>query len=166
MCARQGTEAGMIFSLKCLMNERPYLVIFAAFMYVSVVFGFAVRTVERTYYEDEDFSEIRRGDDSYQDYTFFANGWWLIVVTMSTVGFGDYFAKTYLGRTISVLACFFGVFMVSITIAALDNSAKLRPLQKKAYNAVLSYKNFASLKQKAAKYIWSRYKLLKHDKKI
>jgi hypothetical protein len=118
----------MVFSLKCLMTERPYLVLSIAFIIVSVIFGFAVRTVERAFYEDRDYSEITRGHDNYQDYTFFANGWWLIVVTMTTVGFGDYYAVTYLGRLISVLACFFGVFMVSITITALDHSAKLRPL--------------------------------------
>jgi len=61
---------------------------------------------------------------------------------MTTVGFGDYFARTYLGRFISVFSCFLGVFIVSMTITSLDSSSKMRPMEKKSYNAVLAYKNY------------------------
>jgi len=47
------------------------------------------------------------------------NGWWLIVVTMTTVGFGDFYAKTYLGRLVSSLACIYGTFLVSLMVVTL-----------------------------------------------
>jgi len=125
ICSREGIEADTIFALKCLMQEAPYTVLFTNFMISSLIFGFAVRTVERVYYEDEATGRIFPTEDSYQDYTFMWNGWWLIVVTMTTVGFGDFFAKTYLGRAVSIIACFYGVFLVSLMVVTLARSSEM-----------------------------------------
>jgi len=54
-----------MFAMKCLMNERPYLVVAVGSLLVSVLFGFAVQMAERVLYEDDDFSVIRRGDEKY-----------------------------------------------------------------------------------------------------
>lgn len=50
------------------------------------------------------------------------NSWWLVVVTMTTVGFGDFTAKTYFGRFFIVMACFIGVFLVSITMVTMNKT--------------------------------------------
>jgi hypothetical protein len=43
----------------------------------------------------------------------------MIVVTMTTVGFGDFYARTYIGRIVSIVACFYGVFLVSLMVVTL-----------------------------------------------
>jgi len=123
-CSQEGIEADTIFALKCLMKTNPYTVLFIAFMSTSVLFGFAVRVVERPFYEDDVTGRIYPDDDGYQDWTFLNNGWWCIVVTMTTVGFGDLFAVTYLGKLISIIACFSGSFLVSLMVVTLDSSSK------------------------------------------
>jgi hypothetical protein len=77
-----------------------------------------------------------KSDQNYQDYRSYTNSWWLIVVTMSTVGYGDYFPRTHLGRFISVLACFFGVFLVSSTVYTLTKSSEIY----KGTNRCLKYR--------------------------
>lgn len=50
---------------------------------------------------------------------------WLIMITMMTVGFGDYYPKTHIGRGISIVACFWGVFIVSMMVVTLTNATTL-----------------------------------------
>jgi hypothetical protein len=45
---------------------------------------------------------------------------------MTTVGFGDFYSKTYLGRTVSVLGVFFGTFLVSLMVVTLSSSSKFK----------------------------------------
>lgn len=45
---------------------------------------------------------------------------------MTTVGFGDFFAKTYLGRTVSVMAVFTGNFLVSLMVVTLASQSKFK----------------------------------------
>ena len=115
-----------MFQMKCLMQQIPIPLIFTAFMITSLSLGFAVRIMERPYYESESGSLYQNKGAGYQDYNFLFNGWWLIVVTMTTVGFGDFYAVTYFGRTVSVLACFMGIFLVSLMVVTLSSSSKFK----------------------------------------
>jgi len=40
---------------------------------------------------------------------------------MATVGYGDYFPISNFGRIIGILACLWGVFIVSIFVVTLNN---------------------------------------------
>ena len=56
------------------------------------------------------------------DFGYYWNCFWCIIITMTTIGYGDYFPRTILGRSIIVLASISGVFMVSILVVALTNT--------------------------------------------
>ena len=107
--------------IKSLLYERPYTMLFLCFIISSFWLSFAVRLFERPYYDDPKLQNVNEDDSAYQDYSLFNNSWWLVVVTMTTVGFGDYFPKTHLGRFVIVIACFIGVFIVSLTISTLTS---------------------------------------------
>ena len=92
------------------------------------------------------------------------NGWWCMVVTMTTVGFGDFFAVTYMGRVVSIVACFCGVFLVSLTMVTLDQSKNMSPQEEHSYSNINSYTHFKILKEKAALWIFRRFKVHKFDK--
>eukprot|EP00347_Sterkiella_histriomuscorum_P011535 403372085 len=163
-CNEEGIDADTIFSLKCLMQTKPYTVLLISFIILSVMFGFAVRTLERPYYQDDSTGGQEQKGAGYQDYNFMMNGWWLIVVTMTTVGFGDFFARTYLGRTVSVMACFTGTFLVSLMVVTLSSSSKFKFNQQRAFNSLRSIANFERKKKAAAKYILYSLILYKFEK--
>jgi potassium intermediate/small conductance calcium-activated channel subfamily N protein 2 len=55
------------------------------------------------------------------------------MITMMTVGFGDYRPKTYPGRTICIIACFWGVLIVSMMVVTLTNATTLAKKETRAY---------------------------------
>lgn len=50
-----------------------------------------------------------------------SNTIWNVLVTMTTVGYGDYFPKTNMGRVIGIIIAFWGVFIVSLFVVSLSN---------------------------------------------
>jgi potassium intermediate/small conductance calcium-activated channel subfamily N protein 2 len=74
----------------------------------------AIKLSERPFYENW----LEEGDPRkiFQDYSYVWNGMWLAFVTMSTVGYGDFYARTHLGRFFSSIAAFWGVFLVSLIV--------------------------------------------------
>lgn len=47
---------------------------------------------------------------------------WNILVTITTVGYGDVYAKSHLGRMIAIIAALWGVFYVSLFVVSLMNT--------------------------------------------
>lgn len=58
---------------------------------------------------------------------------WLIVLTMTTVGYGDFFPATHMGRFVVVIACFWGVFLVSMMVVTLTDSSEFTKGERRAY---------------------------------
>ena len=58
---------------------------------------------------------------------------WNVIITLTTVGYGDYYPKTNCGRIIGVLTAFWGVFFVSLFVVALTNSLDLEDSENRAF---------------------------------
>ena len=61
---------------------------------------------------------------------------WLTTVTMTTVGFGDYFYKSAFGRLLSTIVAFFGILIISLTLVSLDQTSKLNQFQALSYEFI------------------------------
>ena len=55
------------------------------------------------------------------------------MVTMTTVGFGDYYPVTYFGRLVIIISCFTGIFIVSMTMVTLNNSKNFSLIEGKSF---------------------------------
>jgi hypothetical protein len=69
---------------------------------------------------------------------------------MATVGYGDYFAVTHLGRFISVIACFWGTFLISLMVLSLTISSEFTPQESKSFNKIKKDEAEEEVKIKAA----------------
>ena len=112
-CEREGFEATFSFALKSLLKQKPYRMLLINFAISIICLGFAVRNFERAFYEDSEFGTIKHDSEWYQNYGYVWNSFWLVVVTMTTVGFGDLYPVTHMGRLIMVISVFWGMFLVS-----------------------------------------------------
>ena len=53
---------------------------------------------------------------------------------MTTVGYGDFFPRTHIGRGIGVLACFCGVFLISLTVLTMTTSTEFSKGEVRAFD--------------------------------
>lgn len=57
--------------------------------------------------------------------TKYPNALWLILITTTTVGYGDYFPQTPLGRIIIVFVAIWGTLIVSIMVVVVSSTLNM-----------------------------------------
>lgn len=67
--------------------------------------------------------DIKFGDANYDknNYEYFSNSLWNVLVIYTTVGYGEFFPKTTLGMCVCVLTSLYGIILVSIIIMTMQN---------------------------------------------
>jgi potassium intermediate/small conductance calcium-activated channel subfamily N protein 2 len=59
---------------------------------------------------------------------------WNIIVTLATVGYGDFFQKSFMGRIIGMIMCFWGTFVGSYFVVTVTNMMSLTTSEEKTYS--------------------------------
>ena len=126
ICKSCSCKGGMNFAVKAELKERPYTVVAGIIVVSILVFGIALRNLERP------FMNYARS----QNWDYIWNGMWCIIITMTTVGYGDFFANTHYGRVVSVIACFWGTFLISLMVLSLTVSSEFTPQESKSFNKI------------------------------
>jgi potassium intermediate/small conductance calcium-activated channel subfamily N protein 2 len=120
--------------LKCQFKKSPYNFLYLMLTSMVLVMSYLTRVFERAYYFTA--PAFTPDQDGYQDYDNFLNLMWLTTVTMTTVGFGDYFCKSHLGRLMTTIVAFFGILLVSLMLVSLDRTTKLNEFQALSYEFI------------------------------
>lgn len=141
-----GCEVSYFFATKCIMKDTPLTAQCTAMISSICVGGFLLRVFE-----------MPLRDVSGQNFSY-ANSFWNVIVTMSTVGYGDYFPKTHFGRFVGVMICLWGVVVVSIFVVTVTNMLAFDPTEEKTYSLLqrLAYKE--ELKRQATYVLAAAYK--------
>ena len=141
ICDLYAAKATEKYALKALLNEKPVQFMIPLLILSILVFSLALRIYERNFVSEE----------SLQDYHYLWNSMWLISLTMTTVGFGDFYPKTHPGRFIAALSAYWGIFLVSLIILTLTNFSHFNPAEQRSYNFIQRIRlrnksqNYASL---------------------
>lgn len=102
-------DENLLFVIKCLLKKYPYM-FFIFCLFISIlIFSFGIRICELPL-------AIRLEDESFESY---ATTIWVVMITMTTVGYGDYTPKTVPGRTMGFVLCIWGVFLMSMIVIIL-----------------------------------------------
>ena len=144
LCLINGTEATFMYSLKAFKNDSPYTFISASMVVPLIVCGYALRMFERPLIPT-----------SGQDFNNLGNCIWCVIITMTTVGYGDYFPISNFGRIIGILACLWGVFIVSIFVVTLTNLLEFTKQEGKSYEILCKLRFKDELKTRALNVILS-----------
>lgn len=118
-----GCQANFSFSLKCLFKDNPLMLIVILFSSSALIFSYAVYLAERN---------ISLVVCEPNVACTFGNALWLVLMTITTVGYGDYFPQTPLGRIIIFMVAVWGTFIVSITVVVVSNTLKMEKKEKEA----------------------------------
>ena len=68
---------------------------------------------------------------------------WCVIITMTTVGYGDVYAVSPFGRVISIINALWGAFIISLLVASIGKIFELSENQKKAIAEITNSKKAA-----------------------
>lgn len=129
------------FSLKAELKRRPSITIILMLFFTLTILGFMMRIFEYGYSSDP--GAIQSGKSiTNPNFRAYLDTFWVIIITMMTVGYGDIYPNTHLGRIIAFLSSITGMVIVSLLIVSLSYLVEFSPEEKKAYN--MMKKSFAS----------------------
>ena len=77
----------------------------------------------------------------FDDYT---TSIWCVIITMTTVGYGDVVAVSHYGRIISIINALWGAFIISMLVAFIGTVFALSESQKKALAEITNYRKAGS----------------------
>ena len=134
MCRKYSFQNSLLYCLKCFAQYKPIQLYISGFLIILFTMAYAVRIFERP------ANDIL---DSYSD------SLWLIIITMTTVGYGDITVKTLGGRIISMFSCLCGVFLTSMIIVTITNFLNLEIHEKKMLDILEKTENLEEKKNLA-----------------
>ena len=152
ICNECNSNGGVGFAIKAELKERPYTVVSFLLILSILIFGYGLRNIELAFMQKAPIK-------SFQDWRYIWNGFWCIVITILTVGYGDYYPQTHVGRLIAVVACLWGTFLISLMVVSLTNSVDFTPQEQKAYDDIKREINEEKLRELGIEYIRATAKL-------
>eukprot|EP00003_Mantamonas_plastica_P025483 TRINITY_DN5005_c0_g1_i3.p1 TRINITY_DN5005_c0_g1~~TRINITY_DN5005_c0_g1_i3.p1 ORF type:complete len:686 (+),score=202.44 TRINITY_DN5005_c0_g1_i3:168-2225(+) len=123
------------FTLKVQMTQRPFLTLFSLLGTLIVCTSYIVRICER---------------DVQPVFGYWPNALWLLVVTITTVGYGDVVPVTTCGRMASMSCAWAGVFFTTSMIAILQKNLDFTKPEARVYNFLTKAKTRSTLFDLAA----------------
>ncbi len=114
-----GCRADFSYSLKCLFKEHPLKLICVCYSLSATAFAYLIYLAERQILTQN------AGTGSLNAATNYPNALWLILITTTTVGYGDYFPQTPLGRVIILFVAIWGTLIVSIMLVVVTNTLSM-----------------------------------------
>lgn len=118
MCAIYGVEASLMFAVKALMVNYAWNVVALSVLIFTLVSSVTLRLFERIV--QNQFYHI-------------TTSMWNILITSTTVGYGDIYAMSHTGRLIAVLVAFWGAFLNSLLVYALNSTFQFNSSEEKAF---------------------------------
>jgi hypothetical protein len=148
-----GCEGNYLYAIKCLFKDTPMLLIGIVFISSIIIFALSLRIAERDVNSQpfwDTQNSTNSGKATSNDISDFSNALWLTIITMTTVGYGDYYPRTTFGRIIDVVLVVWGTFIVSLMVVVLTNTLNMDQSEKRALIVLNRLEAKKTLKEAAA----------------
>jgi len=90
---------------------------------------------------------------------------WVVIITMTTVGYGDIYPRTHYGRFFGVISCLIGMLLVSYLVVGMNSLFDFTPQENRAFGKLKKLTATDYAMQKAANVIKTAFKISKNRKK-
>jgi len=138
ICNKHNVRMGLHFTLKAELKKRPMVVLSIMMIFSLGICSYSMRTFEYGVVSNTEYSNTAgfKGASGNDDLSTILNCMWLVIVTMTTVGYGDYYPRSHLGRFVGVISCIIGMLLVSLMVVALTSLLDFSNEEKKAYSLI------------------------------
>ena len=137
-----GCRADFSYSLKCMFKDHPLKLICFVYFISVAIFAYLIYLAERSILTHE-------GSDPMAACTNFPNALWLIFITTTTVGYGDYYPQTPIGRVIILFVAIWGTLIVSIMVVVVSNTLSMEKTELRASKILNKLELREKLEEKA-----------------
>jgi len=152
-----GADTSYMYAIRCLMKVAPFKVVPMILGLSIAVFGYMIRICERP---------LNRDPTVDIEFNTYWNAMWCVILTMTTVGYGDVYARTMIGRAVSFIMCIWGISVVSIMVVTITNVLAMDNLEEKALVVLRRLELKREQKKEAAFILTNIAKLGMNKKKI
>lgn len=152
VCEMNGCDSDVMFAIKSIIKSQPYKFLLYSLTLTTFVFGYLLHIFEGP------MTEI-----SGQNYRSMYSCMWNVIITLSTVGYGEIYPKTFFGRITGVIICFWGVFILSLFVVTITDSLEFSSNEDKSFSLLVNLLYKKQLKVQAVSLIEKayRYKMVK-----
>lgn len=139
-----GIEADTFFVLRACMRRYPLLFVVFLEAFGVIFFGVIVRIAETNYVQHIGFDIVTEAEAYAEEFNnrilFFNyfNVFWNMIITMTTIGYGDYYTRSTLARFVIIITGFYGILVTSLLVVAFTNLLEMESSEDDAFNIIKS----------------------------
>jgi hypothetical protein len=108
-CKEHNVKCNLRFALRCLIKTEHFKIVLLFLIASITLLGFSLRVVERPFWAFK----------NKQEFEYLLNSFWLVFITMMTIGYGDLSPLTTMGKVICTIAGVWGTFISSLLVVCL-----------------------------------------------
>jgi potassium intermediate/small conductance calcium-activated channel subfamily N protein 2 len=131
-----GKQSGYIFSFKCLLISKTLQTLIFITILTCLTFAYMLKIIEGPVFLISNTNNKNNNKNNDNNYMFYFNCFWNVLVTMTTVGYGDYFPKSILGRFIIFIVTLFGTIIMALNINYFQSIIHLNDNDKHTLNLI------------------------------
>lgn len=141
-----GSNLKETFAVKSLIKKHPFLMTFLVTALFTIILSYALKIVEGPVFKLKIISNPTYSNDFTNTY----NCIWYVMVTMTTVGYGDYVTSTNLGRLLSLINAVMGNLILSLLILSLQQQFFFIKNEEKSYVEITNEIALSSIESESA----------------
>ena len=124
--------------MRSIVRDTPFLGIFSTLISLIIIYSYQLKIFEGPLAE-------RSG----QHFDSYFNCLWVTVITITTVGYGDIYPKSHIGRFVGITACLSGYVMISLFVITLTNMLNFSVAEDNSYTLLKRLDYREEIRQKA-----------------
>jgi potassium intermediate/small conductance calcium-activated channel subfamily N protein 2 len=151
ICKMMGKQSSYIFSFKCLLISKTLKTLIFITLLVCLTLSYMLKVIEGPVYK------VLGGENNTNNYMQYINCFWNVLVTMTTVGYGDYFPVSILGRFVGFIIAISGTVIVALNINFFQSTTELGDDEKRTLDFILRLEEGDKIKNLAVSYFKNNF---------
>lgn len=151
LCKSYGFENSILFTIKSNLEICPEKTAALIFIVTLFLFSYVIRVFEMPRFRHEDAPDNEIFDSYF-------NSIWFTVITLTTIGYGDFSPLTIPGKLCTIVLAFWGSLLMALLVVVLSSIFNLNDDEKMALTHVQYTKKAAKTISQAIKYFQAKKK--------
>ena len=151
ICKMMGKQSGYIFSFKCLLISKTFETLTLITLLVCLTLSYMLKIIEGPVYQ------LLENENNTNNFSIYLNCLWNVLVTMTTVGYGDFFPVSILGRFIGFIIAISGTVIVALNINFFQSTTELNDDEKRTLDFIKRLEEGDEIKNLAVSYFKNNF---------